>query len=208
MKQELTNFLGGNSLPLHHPDTLDLDRQVEMYLTYGHPVLELNGTDTLVAIWIGINDVNDSQDYDVDFEDFYTTIITTLFESITDLYDLGYVNFLFVSLPPLDRTPSNVANEENGEPVSPSTEQINLWSSILNEAGEEFGETYPETTVLSFDAYEALNEVLDNFEDYGLETITEYVPHPRLYNPQKSKRIGGMHMWEDRLRSAKLTFLF
>ncbi|KAK2754857.1 hypothetical protein FQN54_006750 [Arachnomyces sp. PD_36] len=161
-------------LPLHHNDTLDLDRQVEQYITYAHPVLELDTGNTLVAIWIGINDVNDSQDLDVSFPDFYRLIISTLFESISDLHDLGFRNFMFLSISPLDRTPSSLEAIADGEEPSPSTEQLKLWNSVLKEAGEEFGESHPKTTVLSFDAYGALNDIIDHAEEYGIENVSEF----------------------------------
>lgn len=80
---------------------------------------------------------------------------------------------MFLSISPLDRTPSSLEAIANGDEASPSTEKLKLWNSILKEAGEEFGTNNPETTVLSFDAYNALNDIIDHADEYGIENVFE-----------------------------------
>lgn len=162
-----------NSLPLHHNDTIDLDRQVEQYITYAHPVLELDTANTLVAMWIGINDVNDSKDFDLSFPHFYSQIISTLFESVSDLRDLGFRNFMLLNIAPLDRTPDSLEAIANGDDPSPSSEQLELWNFVLKKKGEEFGRMNPESTGLLFDAYDALNDIIDCADEYGIEIVSE-----------------------------------
>ena len=59
---------------------------------------------------ITVNDISDSSKYKfprlntTDFPSFYNAIISTEFEAIETLYQAGYKNYLFMNLPPLDRT--------------------------------------------------------------------------------------------------------
>lgn len=65
---------------------------------------------TLVAIWIGINDIGDTDSYifpsnnSTDFPSLYTNIINTEFAAIETIYQAGFRNYLFMNLPPLQRT--------------------------------------------------------------------------------------------------------
>jgi hypothetical protein len=98
------------STPLHHPFSVSLQNQIKQWATYALPVLKLDVQKTLVAVWIGINDISDSDSYTfprngtTDFPTFYKAIIDTEFQSLETVYDAGYRNFLFMNLPPLDKT--------------------------------------------------------------------------------------------------------
>jgi len=65
-----------------------------------------------VAVWIGINDIGDSEKFvfptenATSFESFYTEIIAAEFQAIEKIYDAGYRSYLFMNLPPLERTVS------------------------------------------------------------------------------------------------------
>ncbi|EKV09590.1 hypothetical protein PDIG_29480 [Penicillium digitatum PHI26] len=50
--------------------------------------------------------------YAVDFTAFYKSPMDTPFTSVGTLYSLGYRNYLFRELPPVDRTPGNQAKGE------------------------------------------------------------------------------------------------
>jgi hypothetical protein len=70
----------------------------------------MNPSKTLVAIWIGINDIGDTDQYtfpshnSTNFPSLYTNIINTEFAAIETIYQAGFRNFLFMNLPPLQRT--------------------------------------------------------------------------------------------------------
>lgn len=65
---------------------------------------------SLVAIFIGINDISDSSKYTfprnnaTSFPPFYTKIIDTEFKSIETIYKAGYRNYLYMNLPHLEHT--------------------------------------------------------------------------------------------------------
>jgi hypothetical protein len=100
-----------NSTPLHHNFTVSFVNQIKQWSIYAKPVIPLDVSGALVAIFIGINDISDSAKYTfprnnaTDFPSFYSEIIETEFEAVEQIYEAGYRNFLFMNLPPpLDRT--------------------------------------------------------------------------------------------------------
>lgn len=163
-------------LPLHHNWSVQLVNQTEQFLLYAQPVLKdiVNPEETLVAIWIGINDIGDSDDMDVSFPDFYEELISTMFEqAVQPVYEAGYKNFLFMKLPPLDRTPGNIARATG---PSPNTTMIGWWDDTLDKHASDFADQNKGVTSLVFDSNTFLNYVLDNHEEYGIKNATGYCP--------------------------------
>lgn len=63
-----------------------------------------------MASFIGINDINDMANFQfpvqnlTDFEELYTAVIAEQFEALETVYEAGYRSYLFLNLPPLDKT--------------------------------------------------------------------------------------------------------
>jgi phospholipase/lecithinase/hemolysin len=165
------------STPLHHNFTTPLVNQTQQFLNYVQPYFKRQWTyqesQALVGIWIGINDISDSSKYKVSFPDFYNSIITTLFEdSVEALYQAGYHNFLFINLPPLDRTPSNLVSTH---PL-PNKTMVDWWDDTLLNHSNAFNSIHSDAKSMVFDANTFLNGVLDNPTDYGITNITNFCP--------------------------------
>ncbi|KAH6886295.1 hypothetical protein B0T10DRAFT_443602 [Thelonectria olida] len=172
-------FAGANTaekfLPLHHAYTIPMVNQTQQYLTYAEPVLKtrIDKAKSLVAIWIGINDINDSASLDVDLSDFYEQNIAFMFEeSVTPLYGAGYRNFLFVNLPPLHRTPSN---QKKANPL-PNATMIGWWNSHLSDHSARFSRKHKSAKTMVYDSFSFLNKVLDNPEKYHITNTTDFCP--------------------------------
>ena len=167
-----------NSTPLHHPYTIPLVNQTQQFLTYGDAVLKkkacLNPLKALVAIWIGINDINDSAKYPVpSFASLYASILDRVFSSSVDpLISAGYRNFLFVNLPPLDRTPSNLARAPAAR--SPNATMVGWWNAALAERAAELDGKEQGVTAMVYDANSFLNGVLDDPGRYGVANTTGF----------------------------------
>lgn len=77
-------------------------------------MIPVDTSKTLVAIFIGINDINDSDKYTfprnnaTDFASFYKMIIDAEFKALETVWKAGYRNYLFMNLPPLDKTVSRL----------------------------------------------------------------------------------------------------
>ncbi|KAL4956357.1 hypothetical protein BDW69DRAFT_192487 [Aspergillus filifer] len=186
-------------IPLHHEYTVSFVRQIEQYITYGHPILTSSSSSnttkalqdkgkrnpilfpsrTLTAIWIGINDINDSAAYNYtlpQFEEFYNALLSRVFEALGQLVKLGYRDFVLLNLPPLDRTPANQLRIEKGEEAVPSKEQVELWNSLILQQSETFKAENPSTETLIFDANILLNRILDEPGKYGITNTTHFCP--------------------------------
>ena len=98
------------STPLHHNYTVSFENQIIQWDKYAKSIIPVDLSRALVAIFIGINDIGDSSQYTfprnnaTDFPSFYTEIVDTEFKSIETIYKAGYRNYLFMNLPPLERT--------------------------------------------------------------------------------------------------------
>ncbi|KAJ5320083.1 hypothetical protein N7508_000366 [Penicillium antarcticum] len=163
-------------IPLHHNYTLSLENQITQFTQYGHPALQknkqtTNPKETLVAIWIGINDISDSAKYPVpSFQEFYKTLTKSLFASVESLYDLGYRKYLFMNLPPLDRTPGNQADIN----PSPNATQVAWYNQALETQADAFGAGHGDVEVRVFDAHSRLAAMLDGPARYGIVNTTGF----------------------------------
>ncbi|KAJ5724630.1 hypothetical protein N7493_006358 [Penicillium malachiteum] len=158
--------------PLHHNFTVPLVDQIAQYATYGHGTLSkfLSAEETLVAIWIGINDVGDSANYDVNFPTFYANLTKTLFESAETLYDLGYRSYLIMNLPPTNRDPSNIGSSD----PTPNATQVVWYNDALTEHAEKFGKEKKDVEIRVFDANSRLNYILDHPAEFDIVNTTGY----------------------------------
>jgi phospholipase/lecithinase/hemolysin len=175
--QELTSIT--ISTALHHDWTVPLVNQTQQFLTWIEPEFRKDPSlqqqeNALVAIWIGINDIGDTSVWtNVSFPVLYDEIISTVFtESAEPIYEAGYRNFLFINLPPLDRTPLNVVKTD----PRPNKTMIEWWDGTLQEKTQAFSAQYKDTNTFLYDANTFLNHILDNPSEYGIKNTTGYCP--------------------------------
>lgn len=162
---------------MHHNWTTPLVNQTQQFLSDVQPYFlrdkSFHQSNALIAIWIGINDISDSSKYKVSFPAFYNDIITTVFQkSVEPLYRAGYHNFLFLNLPPLDRTPSNLVS---AHPL-PNKTMVTWWDETLLNHSTAFGRAHSDAKTMVFDTNSFLNGVLDEPGKYGISNITNYCP--------------------------------
>ncbi|KAJ6198095.1 hypothetical protein J3E72DRAFT_384983 [Bipolaris maydis] len=172
-------YAGANTIeeasftPLHHNHTVSLERQVEQFISYGNPALEsiyLDKKHALVAVWIGINDINDlvaTQGKNATFAPVYRKVQENIFKNVEKVYGLGYRSFLFMNLPPLDRGP--------GTP-NVNASLVELFNDIQASYADKFAKKHCNAAVLQFDVNTVLNDVLDRYQDYGFKNITGFCP--------------------------------
>ncbi|EPS28903.1 putative carbohydrate acetylesterase [Penicillium oxalicum 114-2] len=158
--------------PLHHNFTISLVNQIHQFKTFAAPVLQtfLPASKSLIAIWIGINDISDSAKYTVDFPTFYDTLTHTLFDSVEDLYHLGYRSYLFMNLPPLDRTPGN---QKSAVP-HPNATQVAWYNEALAKKAEQFQRQKKDVEVHVFDAHAFLSGMLNEPRRFGILNTTDF----------------------------------
>jgi phospholipase/lecithinase/hemolysin len=161
-------------LAQHHAWTVPLVNQTQQYLKWAEPVIgqTMEKSKALVAVWIGINDINDSsKSTNVSFPAFYDELMDTVFaESVTPMYDAGYKNFLFLNLPPLDRTAANIVSET----PRPNKTMIAWWNDSLARHSRVFAAEHKDTKTMVYDANQFLNGVLNAPHRHGITNTTSY----------------------------------
>ncbi|KAI9714536.1 MAG: hypothetical protein M1820_000498 [Bogoriella megaspora] len=151
------------------------------------PVLSefLNPQQSLIGIWIGINDIGDSSKYNItgingtanlthpfaSFPSFYNLILDTEFASVQQLYSTGYRNFIFFTLPPLDKTPGNILA---GSKALPNATMVGWYNDAIASHTKVFQERNRDAKVMLFDAHEVLEGVLEDPGKYGIKNTTGY----------------------------------
>lgn len=161
-------------LPRHADFVNPLVNQTQQYLTWAEPVIGkgIDKSKALVAIWIGINDVNDIArlgDDSTDYPALLDDIVTAVFDqSVLPMYDAGYRNFLMVNLPPLDRTS---ANQKSTDP-KPNRTLVGRWNEEIDEQAKLFSSCHSDANVMVYDANIFLNHVMDYPEAYNI-TVTD-----------------------------------
>ncbi|KAF3206628.1 hypothetical protein TWF679_008672 [Orbilia oligospora] len=147
----------------HHDYTVNLEDQVINYLNSADSVLELPRSSTLVAFWIGINDVNDSNKWkNVTFTDFYQADIDYLYASVEKMYSAGYKNFLFMNVPTRNEALRN---------------NTAIWNTILEKERHSFNRRHikdHEVETYKYDVDKEFKKILEHPTRYGFENWTGY----------------------------------
>ncbi|KAF9870967.1 lysophospholipase a [Colletotrichum karsti] len=165
-------------VPLHHDYTISFENQVWQWDTYGRSVINADQKLSLVASFIGINDINDMANFEfplqnlTSFEELYTAAIAEQFTALETVHKAGYRNFLFLNLPPLDKTPASQTNPNR----KPDTAMINTFNDVLNQTAKAFTEQHPGTTAMVFDTYSWLTHVFNNAASFGITNTTSFCP--------------------------------
>ncbi|EIW76483.1 carbohydrate esterase family 16 protein [Coniophora puteana RWD-64-598 SS2] len=134
--------------------------------------------DTLFVSWIGINDCA--------YGGEFNTQIDTLMQLQETLYTSGARNFLFIDVPPMERSPAASAAVASKTPGFDSA--TIRWNTLLACSASHFAQAHPgDTTVLLFSAHDVLTRVLDDPRAHGF----------RGGSADTSK--AGGRIWSDRL---------
>ncbi|KKY25575.1 putative lysophospholipase a [Diplodia seriata] len=145
-------------LPLHHNYTVDLDDQVKQWDLYARETLDLEPADTLVAFWIGINDINDSAKFtNVSFPAWYETLVKKWLDSV-------------MLPPPLDKTASNLARHNDSSSFVFDT------YSFLNDVLAEPARYNIQNTTSYCKSY-AQSDILWNYAAYGYSGHITFTVH-------------------------------
>ena len=158
--------------PAHWNHTVSFEQQIGQFVSYGNPALrtiDRNKNDALVAIWIGINDINDLaklRGKNESFTPLYEKVQDHVWENVEKIYSLGYRKYLLMNLPPLDRSPSPAVNAS----------LINTFNNIAASHADNFAAKHRDATVMQYDVNTVLNTILDKHEAYGFKNATNFCP--------------------------------
>ncbi|OTB09418.1 carbohydrate esterase family 16 protein [Hypoxylon sp. CI-4A] len=136
------------------------------------------GADSVFAIWIGINDVGNSYGAGPDSSGpLYTQIFDVLSGLVDQLYSSGARNFVFLGVPPVDRSPLTIGQGVNS--VTTEKAAIADWNRRVFDLSNDLKANHTdEVNIWLYDANASFAEVLDDPSTYeqtaGLKNTTDF----------------------------------
>lgn len=140
------------------------------------PKATWKGDESIFAIWIGINDIGNSYWNGAEATDALNAKIFAVISSLVDkIYKAGGRNYVFINVPPLDRTPLIVPQGETA--VSLSKADVASWNKKVLELSKSL-KAKKNTNVWVYDSNKSFGEVMDkptsHAESAGLTNTTGY----------------------------------
>lgn len=132
---------------------------------------------TLFAFFIGINDIGKSRSFpDAEAAGDIEKEWTEYSALIDKMYTSGARNFLFLNVPPIDRSPE--IRGEGEAAVAKEKARIETWNKRLSAFVTNFSKTRREFTAFVVDTNAVFSRVLDSPDSYpqtaGLKNLTDY----------------------------------
>ena len=151
---------------------LSLKQQVQdLFLTSLPPGLPWKGQNSLFLIWIGINDVLNSWSLG-NWDEFHKTLLDAYFALVDKLLAAGARNFLFVDVPPLERSPQIVA--EGADSVEKVRLALASYNSKLFQRVTALGRRRKDVSAKLFSSSTVFTEVLNHATKYGFANSTAF----------------------------------
>ncbi|KZV76539.1 carbohydrate esterase family 16 protein [Peniophora sp. CONT] len=159
----------------YEPTVLSLGDQVDQYLAQpnvGSDNKIWTSDNALFSVWIGINDLGNSYYESGDRDAFNDVLLDNYFELVEKLFDTGARNFLFLNVPPTDRSPLILAYDASVQALLKSC--ITDFNTKLAQRASALASTHSGVKTWIYDANTAFNKVLDNPTAYGFSDATSY----------------------------------
>lgn len=151
-----------NLVAAYRPTVLSVQQQVESeYLSTYTPApsfLPWKSSNTLFSIFIGINDVGNS--YASQNSTLASDIFTVYSGLLDELYLSGARNFLFLNVPPVDRSPLTTAQGASSQALEAAA--ISDWNRRVAAQSRNLTSTYHDVISFLFDTNKVFTQVLDN----------------------------------------------
>ncbi|KAI5861427.1 carbohydrate esterase family 16 protein [Durotheca rogersii] len=136
------------------------------------------GADSLFAFWIGINDVGNTYGSGPDaWPSLYSRIFSVYAGLVAKLYDAGARNFVFLNVPPVDRSPLTVGQGQRA--AEQERAAIADWNGRVADLAAALKSNHTEqVNVWLYDTNESFGRVIDNPTAFpqtaGLKNTTAY----------------------------------
>ncbi|KAG9125599.1 hypothetical protein FRC07_006918, partial [Ceratobasidium sp. 392] len=178
----------------YQPTVQSLVDQVTLWTKYfgPHPsAAPWTSANSLFAIWIGINDIGNSWWWgNVTQADFHKTLLDRYFTQVDALYKKGARSFLFVNVPPLERTP--LFNGQGDWSVTTLKASVEDFNTQLATRVQGLKTTYSGLDQISiYDSNKAFNVQLDNPDALGFVNVTGYNEAYQNGTPGSTYQIPG-----------------
>jgi len=152
---------------------------------------EWNSSNSLFAIWIGINDVGNSFPWtNITEPVFYAELMARLTSQVEILYDSGARSFVFLTVPPTDRAPLQL--EQGPEVVSKFKLALADYNDQLNTTVHNFSLHHSDVELaMLFDTRPVFNTLLDNSETFGYVNVTGFCEAYENGTPGTTTQVEG-----------------
>ncbi|KZV98253.1 hypothetical protein EXIGLDRAFT_832338 [Exidia glandulosa HHB12029] len=128
------------------------------------------GANSAVAMWFGINDIGLTYMKSGDRLAFNDKILDKYFEQVRTLYTLGHRNFVFLNVPPVNRSPMMIS-EKVGDKVKPI---ILNYNSKLAKRVATFKTNHPNAKVTLIDTHTVMRNLLNSPKKHGFKDATTF----------------------------------
>ncbi|KAI0363990.1 hypothetical protein BV20DRAFT_974951 [Pilatotrama ljubarskyi] len=159
----------------YEPTVLSLIDQVNEFLTTvaSKPAsAPWTSENALFSVWIGINDIGNSYYLGGDRDAFSDTLLDSYFGQVQELYNVGARNFLFINVPPVDRSPLMLSQAASAQALEKQV--IAGYNTKLAARAAAFQAANAGVKTWFWDSNTAFSTVLDNPTKYGFVDNTSY----------------------------------
>jgi phospholipase/lecithinase/hemolysin len=158
-------------------DTLFKEAYSPTSLKPASPPASWTSADSIFAFWIGINDVGNSYYKGVNETGPLNAKIFDVYSGLVDmLFDAGARNFVFLNVPPVDRSPLTIGQGNESQAMEKS--DILAFNGLIEDMAADLKGKQPDTNVWVYDTYTVFGEVLDDPATYpqtsGYKNTTGY----------------------------------
>ncbi|KAJ3725214.1 hypothetical protein C8R42DRAFT_439223 [Lentinula raphanica] len=181
-------------VPPYLPTVLSVVEQVSQFQEYLAPKpagAEWTSSNSLFAIWIGINDVGNSFPWtNISQPIFYEKLMARLNSQVEILYDSGARSFVFLTVPPTDRAPLQI--EQGPEVTTQFKALLADYNDQLSTTVHNFTQHHPDVELaMVFDTRPIFNTLLDNAQTFGFVNITGYCEAYENGTAELTTQVGG-----------------
>lgn len=140
------------------------DEFIPYYGTASYPTAATpwTSTDSLFGVFIGINDVGNT--YWLDTAAINSKIFAEYQGLMETLYYAGARNFLFLNVPPVDRSPLTISGGSESQALEKT--DIALYNSMIAKLAKTLKKQHPEINIFTVDANAIFTKVLDKPSSY------------------------------------------
>ncbi|KAJ7595235.1 hypothetical protein C8J56DRAFT_774920 [Mycena floridula] len=157
------------------PTVLSLTDQVNQFLTSlaSKPAsTPWTSANALFSVWIGVNDIGNSYYMSGDRAAFSDTLLNAYFALMQKLYNVGARNFLFLNVPPIDRSPLMLAQGTAATSLEASV--IAGFNTKLTAKVAAFKAANSGVTTFIYDSNAEFTTILNNPTAFGFKDATSF----------------------------------
>ncbi|EGU83178.1 hypothetical protein FOXB_06300 [Fusarium oxysporum f. sp. conglutinans Fo5176] len=144
-----------------------MSEQVDLYKQYVAP--KITKADTLVAFWIGINDVGEA--FWSKKSALVTECVNRYFELLQVLVNDGYSKFVLLSIPAYaDQFPKMIGQPEVD--LARLRSDIISYNNAVKTKAASFTSSHPNVKIQIFDTKPSFDQVVNNYAAYGAKDAT------------------------------------